>query len=95
MLEALGGDQSKVWTQVRHLVPLNAQGLTDGSLYSPLNICKSNLCKVALKVLSTHSIGHFRSLASPALITGDGRLTTAGVIQAARTHMQGAFSRLP
>ena len=81
MLEALGGSQSKLWTQVKHLLPPTSAGLVDGTLYSPLSAHRSNLCKVVLKSISSSRIEHFRSLASPTLITGDGCLTTADVIQ--------------
>jgi hypothetical protein len=35
MIDTLGGDGSKLWTQVKHLLPKTAAGLVDGSLYSP------------------------------------------------------------
>ena len=35
MLETLGGPGSKLWTQVKHLLPAKSAGLIDGSLYSP------------------------------------------------------------
>ena len=82
MLEALGGSESKLWTQVKHLLPATAAGLTDGTLYSPLAPNKARLCTVALKLLSTDNIEQFRSLASPSLLSDDGCLTTADVIQA-------------
>ncbi len=82
MLEALGGPSSKLWTQVKHLLPETAAGLIDGSLYSPLTVNKSRLCKVALKLLSPDNIEQFRSLSSPSLLSDDGRLTPADVIQA-------------
>ena len=77
----LGGGQSKLWTQIKHLLPGNANGLVDGSKYSPLNEHKNSLNKVALKALSSYGIEKFRALASPALITEDGRLTVSDVIQ--------------
>ena len=82
MLDALGGDGSKLWTQVKHLLPKSATGLVDGSLYSPLSVNKSRLCKVAPKVLSTNNIEQFRLLSSPSLLSDDGSLTPADVIQA-------------
>jgi hypothetical protein len=82
MIDALGGDGSKLWTQVKHLLPKTAAGLVDGSLYSPLTVNKSRLCKVALKLLSTNNIEQFRSLSSPSLLSDDGCLTPADVIQA-------------
>ena len=81
MLAMLGGGQSKLWTQIKHLLPGNANGLVDGSKYSPLNEHKNSLNKVALKALSSNRIEKFRALASPALITEDGRLTVSDVIQ--------------
>jgi hypothetical protein len=80
MIDTLGGDGSKLWTQVKHLLPKTAAGLVDGSLYSPLTVNKS--CKVALKLLSTNNIEQFRSLSSPSLLSDDGCLTPADVIQA-------------
>ena len=82
MLDALGGNGSRLWTQVKHLLPANSQGLTDGTHYSPLTVNKGKLCAVALKLLSSDNIERFRSLASPNLISDDGRLTTSDVIQA-------------
>ena len=82
MVSALGGNGSKLWVQVKHLLPSSAQGLTDGTLYSPLIINKHRLCAVACKVLSTDNIERSRSLASPSLISEDGRLTPSDVIQA-------------
>ena len=82
MLDALGGNGSRLWTQVKHLLPTNSQGLTDGTHYSPLTVNKGKLCAVALKLLSSDNIERFRSLASPNLISDDGRLTTSDVIQA-------------
>jgi len=82
MIDALGGDGSKLWTQVKHLLPKTAAGLVDGSRYSPLTVNKSRLCKVALKLLSTNNIEQFRSLSSPSLLSDDGCLTPADVIQA-------------
>ncbi len=81
MMYALGGNGSKLWTQVKHLLPTTAAGLIDGSLYSPLTV-NSRLCKVALKLLSTGNIEQFRTLASPSLLSDDGCLTPADVIQA-------------
>ena len=75
MVNALGGHGSRLWTQVKHLLPTNAQGLTDGSFYSPLTVNKGRLCTGALELLSTDSTERFRSLASPSLISGDGCLT--------------------
>jgi len=77
MLDVLGGGGSELWTQVKHLLPANAAGLVDGSLYSPLTVNKSRLCKVALKLLSTSNIEQFRSLSSPSLMSDDGHLTPA------------------
>ena len=82
MLNALGGNGSKLWTQVKHLLPATSAGLFDGSLYSPLTVNKSRLCKVALKLLSTDNIEQFRSLSSPSLLSDDPCLTPADVIQA-------------
>ena len=82
MLKALGGINSKLWTQVKHLLPANAPGLIDGSLYSPLAVNKARLCKTALKLLSTANIELYRALSSPSLVSGDGKLTPADVIQA-------------
>ena len=47
-----------------------------------LTVNKSRLCKVALKLLSTNNIEQFRSLSSPSLLSEDGCLTPADVIQA-------------
>src|SRR6185312_3670472 len=47
MLDALGGNGSKLWSQVKHLLP-PAAGLTDGTLYSPLAANKARLSTVAL-----------------------------------------------
>ena len=82
MLEALGGNGSKLWTQVKHLLPPTAAGLIDGTLYSPLATNKARLSTVALKLLSTVNIEQFRSLSSPSLLSEDGCLTPADVIQA-------------
>src|SRR3954447_15794283 len=72
----------KVMDSSKHLLPTTAAGLIDGSLYSPLTVNKSKLSQVALKILSTARIEQSRSLASPSLLTDDGRLTPADVIQA-------------
>ena len=82
MLDALGGNGSKLWTQVKHLLPSTATGLIDGTLYSPLAANKARLSTVALKLLSTTNIEQFRLLASPSLLSDDGCLTPADVIQA-------------
>jgi hypothetical protein len=81
MIDTLGGNGSKLLTQVKHLLPANAAGLTDGSLYSPLTVNKSRLCSVALKLLSTANTEQFRSLSSPSLMSDDGCLTPADVLQ--------------
>ena len=73
---------SKLWTQVKHLLPSTAAGLIDGTLYSPLAVSKSKLCSVALKLVSAARIEQYRALSSPSLVTDDGRLTPADVIQA-------------
>ena len=65
MLEALGGNGSKLWTQVKHLLPPTAAGLIDGTFYSPLVDNKARLSTVALKLLSTVNIEQIRSLSSP------------------------------
>jgi hypothetical protein len=82
ILETLGGTDSKMFTQVKHLLPANAVGLTDGSLYSPLTVNKSKLCKIALKLVSDANIEQYRALSSVSLVSDDGRLTPADVIQA-------------
>ena len=82
MLDALGGNGSKLWTQVKHLLPSTATGLIDGTLYSPLAANKARLSTVVLKLLSTTNIEQFRLLASPSLLSDDGCLTPADVIQA-------------
>jgi len=82
MIDALGGNGSKLWTQVKHLLPPTAAGLIDGTLYSPLTANKARLSTVALKLLSTINIEQFRSLSSPSLLSDDGCLTPADVIQA-------------
>jgi hypothetical protein len=82
MVEALGGNSSKLWLQVKHLLPSTPKGLTDGSLYSPLVTNKSRLSAVVHKVLSTNDIDRLRALASPSLISDDGRLTVSDAIQA-------------
>jgi hypothetical protein len=82
MLETLGGHGSKLWSQVKHLLPANAAGLIDGSLYSPSASGKAKISKVALKLLSPVNIEQFRSLSSPSLLSDDGCLTPADVIQA-------------
>ena len=82
MMDALGGNGSKLWTQVKHLLPPTAAGLIDGTLYSPLTANKARLSTVALKLLSTINIEQFRSLSSPSLLSDDGCLTPADVIQA-------------
>ena len=82
MLHTLGGEQSKLWTQIRHLLPTGPRGLLDGSMYSPAASTVSNLSKVAIKLVSSARIEQFRGLSSPILIKGNGTLTTANVIQA-------------
>jgi hypothetical protein len=82
MVETLGGKSSKFWSQVKHLLPHASEGLTDGSLYSPLVINKGRLCSVVNKVLSTRGIDQLRALASPSLVSDDGRLTVSDAIQA-------------
>ena len=82
MLHTLGGEQSKLWTQIRHLLPTGPHGLLDGSMYSPAASTVSNLSKVAIKLVSSARIEQFRGLSSPILIKGNGTLTTADVIQA-------------
>jgi len=77
-----GGNNSQLWTQIKHLLPADATGLIDGTLYSPLTPNKSKLCSTTLKLLSTSRIEQFRSLSSPSLISPDGCLTPADVIQA-------------
>ena len=81
MVSALGGERGKLWTQVKHMLPEGPTGLVDGSRYSPVNKLKSNVCNVAIRLLTTHRIERFRSLASPALIISDGLLTAADVAQ--------------
>lgn len=46
MRETLGEDNSSSWSQIRHLLPDCAEGLTDGSLYSPLTANKGRLCSI-------------------------------------------------
>ena len=88
MLNGLGGNGSRLWSQVK-LLPANAQGLTDGTFYSPLVINKTRLCSVALKLLSTDNIERSRALASPTLISDDGSLTPSDVIQADSHSFEG------
>jgi hypothetical protein len=78
----VGGPSSKVWSQIRHLLPADASGLLDGSFYSPLVQNHSKLCRITLKALSTSRIERYKALCSPNLISPDGCLTAADVVQA-------------
>ena len=54
MLDALGGNGSRLWTQVKHLLPANSQGLTDGTHYSPLMSTRARCAQ--LRLSSYHQI---------------------------------------
>ena len=82
MVDTLGGQDSGLWSQVRHLLPRTPGGLTDGTLYSPLTVNKGRLCSVVNKLLSTENTNQYRALASPTLISDDGCLTPSDAIQA-------------
>jgi hypothetical protein len=89
MTEALGGSGSKMWLQIKHLLPPTPAGLTDGSLYSPSNANKVTLVSVIHKLLAADDTRSLRELASPSRISQDGRLTASDVIQTSSLSFAG------
>lgn len=64
LVTALGGEDSKHWSQIAHLLPKTDDGFLDGSMYSPQSDSKIKLSKSVLKLFSRMKLERYLSLTS-------------------------------
>ena len=85
-----GGSSSKHWSDVKHLYPDSAQGLLDGTRYSPLNTHIDKISKFAIKTASKIKIDSFHKLTSVSMINDT--LTPSDTIHASSRSFSGTIN---
>ena len=91
LVGAIGGEGSKYWTLVSHLLPATASGFLDGSVFSPDNDFKVKIGKVVLKLLSRIRTDSFLALTKIDKLSET--LSKADVLRAnAHTHAGRIFA---
>ena len=89
-----GGSSSKHWSEVKHLYPESAQGLLNGTRYSPLNTHLDKTNHIALKTASKIKIEAYHKLTALPLISDpNNSLTPSDVIHASCRSFSGSIFR--
>ena len=84
-----GGLSSKHWSDVKHLYPDSAQGLLNGTRYSPLNLHIDKINQTALKISTKMKIDCYHKLTTVSMLNDT--LTPSDVIHAASRSLSGTI----
>ena len=89
-----GGSSSKHWSEVKHLYPDSAQGLLNGTRYSPLSTHIDKTNHISLKTASKIKIESYHKLNAPSLLSDpNNSLTPSDVIHASCRSFSGSIFR--
>jgi hypothetical protein len=88
----LGGATSKFWLPIKHLLPDQATGLLDGSVYSPGTQGRCKLGQVVMRWLNRLRLAHYKMLTAADAIDNYSLTVTDMIDSVARTDAGRIFS---